>query len=199
MSTPDDANWAQIEAVFKLVRRPVWIVTAATGQARGGLLATFVVQSSIDPESPTVMVGLAPNHFTAELVEKSGGFALHLLRSDQQQLAWRFALASGRVEDKLAGLATKIGASGSPILSDCLAWLDCRVCDRHDGGDRWYFWADVVAGNRLGTASPLDDATLIASADDTQKKQLVADLQADRLLQREMRAAWRKKCIPTEE
>jgi hypothetical protein len=32
------------------------------------------------------------------------------------------------------------------VLTDCLAWFDCRVFARYDAGDRLYFWGDIVAG-----------------------------------------------------
>mgnify|MGYP002087204098 CR=1 FL=1 len=64
MQTPSD-----IDALLRLVDREVWIVTAAAGGKRGGLTATWVAQASIDRERPVILAGLAPNHFTTELVE----------------------------------------------------------------------------------------------------------------------------------
>src|SRR5436190_17382603 len=122
------SQWRQqIEQLFHLVDREIWIVTAVAEQRRGGLVATWVMRASLDPEAPLVVVGLAPNHHTTELVLSSGAFALHLLTQEQLELVWRFALGSSRDRDKLAGLATTAGETGAPILADCLAWLDCRV------------------------------------------------------------------------
>src|SRR5690349_10401172 len=143
-----DQGQQQIDAVFRQLDRPVWIVTAQCGEHRGGLVATWVQQASIDPAAPLVAAGLAPNHFTAQLVNGSGAFALHLLAPSQLDLVWKFAIGSGRDVDKLAGVATTIGQSGAPILRDCQSWLDCRVVTHYDGGDRWYFWADVLDGGK---------------------------------------------------
>ncbi len=154
-----------IESVFQLVDREVWIVTAASGPRQGGLLATWVSQISLDPAAPGVVVGIASNHFTAELIEAAGTFALHLIAADQLELAWRFATASGREIDKLAGLAFRLGAAAAPVLDECVAWLECRVITRFDTGDRYYYWADVVDGGirRPGTV-PLREKQLIAAA-----------------------------------
>ncbi len=54
----------QIEQVFGLIDREIWIVTAAAGGKRGGLVATWVSQASIDKHTPTVVVGIAANHYT---------------------------------------------------------------------------------------------------------------------------------------
>ena len=117
----------QIEQVFGLIDREIWIVTAAAGDKRGGLVATWVSQASIDENTPTVVIGIAANHYTCELIELSSAFALHLLRPDQAEVAWNFASGSGRDRDKLALLAAHTEGTESPVLDECLAWLDCRV------------------------------------------------------------------------
>lgn len=184
---------AAIDSVFRLLNRAVWIVTAGDGARRGGLTATWVMQASIDPAQPTLVVGIAPNHFTAELITSSNAFAAHLLRDDQIDLAWRFALGSGRDRDKLAELELVLGAAGSPTLADCLAWLDCRVIARYDTGDRLCFWADVVDGRRLSDGPPLNEHQLFAAASAEQKAALRAALQADIEVQRPLSEAWRSR------
>ena len=58
--------------LFAWLGRELWLVTAQAGGRRGGLIATFVNQASIVPEMPRVLVGLARQHHTWELVEASG-------------------------------------------------------------------------------------------------------------------------------
>lgn len=182
---------ADIEAVFRAIDRPVWIVTAAAAGHRGGLTATWVAQASLDPALPVVVAGIAPGHHTRELIDAAGAFAAHLLAADQAPLALRFALASGRDVDKLAGVEFSAGATGSPILETCLAWLDCRVVHRHETGDRFYYWADVVAGHRLAEAAPLTERGLLSAANDDEKRRLKLLLAADIAAQRPLRDAWR--------
>src|SRR5262245_24142815 len=95
---------ADVDSVFRLLDRAIWIITAQDGTRRGGLAATWVMQSSIDPAQPLIVAGIAPNHFTAELIEASGAFAAHLLVEDQCDLAFAFAIGSGRDREKLIGL-----------------------------------------------------------------------------------------------
>ena len=133
-----------VQQVFRCVVREVWVVTAATGERRGGLTVTWLSSASMDPQKPVVLVGLAPNHATTPLVEASGHFAAHLLRADQAGVAWRFASSSSRDGDKFAGLAVTEGAGKAPLLADCLARLECRVFHRVATGDRTYLWGDVV-------------------------------------------------------
>jgi len=188
---PQQTGLEKIDAVFKSVNRELWIVTAAAGERRGGLVATWVSQASLDPQKPVVAVGIAPNHHTAELIEESGGFALHMLRTDQAELAWNFAIGSGRDRDKLAGLAFSSGESGSPVLVGTLAWLDCRVLSRFDTGDRIFYWADIISGQREVEGEPMRVNDLIAAADGEQLAALGQDLSTDIELQRPLAEAWR--------
>jgi flavin reductase (DIM6/NTAB) family NADH-FMN oxidoreductase RutF len=185
-----DAATARIDDVLKLVDREIWLVTAAAGGRLGGLVATWVSAASLDPSQPVVVVGLAPNHFTAELVAASGRFALHLLHERQSDLVWRFALASGRDTNKLDGLAYRLDAGGAPVLSHCLAWLDCRVIAKYDAGDRLFFWGDVEDGEVREHGVPLREKRLLELATAEQKAALSTARSADIQALAPLRQAW---------
>jgi flavin reductase (DIM6/NTAB) family NADH-FMN oxidoreductase RutF len=179
------------DSILRSLRREVWVVTSAAKDQRGGLLATWVNAASIDPQRPVMLAGIAPNHFTAELILKSRTFVAHLLRRDQIELAWNFARDSGRQRDKLAGLDTTTAVTGAPILQDCLAWLDCRVFEEHSTGDRIFFWADVVASAQQAAEQPLVDAEFISGLAPEQRQRLVADRDADVQILRPIHELWR--------
>ncbi len=183
-----------VEAVFSLVERELWIVSAAAGTRRGGLAATWVSPASIDPAVPLVLVALAANHFTTSLVEQSGVFAAHLLAEEQHALAWNFAHGSGRDRDKWAGLVPRRAVTGAPLLPDCLAWLDCRVLDRYPAGDRCYFWAEVCAGEQVREGRPLGASAFFAAASAEQRVTLRASLAADLQVQTPLRDVWLARC-----
>ncbi len=182
-----------IDKLLRLIDREVWLLTAAAGERRGGLLATWVSVASIDPQRPVLLAGIAPNHFTAELVQQSGRFVAHLLQPAQTALAWNFADGSGRDRDKLAGLATKNSQGSGPQLTDCLAWFDCRVFSRYDAGDRLFFWADVVAAGEPDQGVPLREKEFIRSLTDEQRKSLLASRSADVAWQQAEHEAWRRR------
>lgn len=178
--------------VLQKVDREIWIVTSASPDGRrGGCVATWVSQASIDPDRPVILAGIAPNHFTSELIDASRAFAAHLISPDQISLAWQFALGSGRTIDKFQGLAPQTGSTGSPVLADSLAWLDCRVFHRLDAGDRIFYWADVVAASPAREGAPLRERELIARASPEQLVALRAGMEADIQLQRPLADAWR--------
>jgi flavin reductase (DIM6/NTAB) family NADH-FMN oxidoreductase RutF len=186
-----EIDYSAITRVLRLIDRPLWIVTAAAGSRRGGLVATWVSQASLDPRQPTMMVALAPTHHTAELILASRSFALHLLTAGEIDYVWRFGLESGRNQDKLVGVETKTAVTGSPVLANCLAWLDCRTITHYDGGDRLFFWADVVQAAQCRPGAPLTEQGMLAAASAEQKQRMEANLRADIDLLSGPRDAWR--------
>lgn len=186
-----DQQQQAIEQAFATVNPPIWLVTASAGNRRGGLVATCVMRAAIDPERPLLIVGLAPNHFTAELVLSAGCFGLHLVTAAEADLAWMFALASGRDRDKLAGLELFQSRTGAPLLRRSLAWFDARVLTHVDAGDRLFFWADVLAAGRPGSGVPLGEGDFLASGTAEQRATLKTDRQQDIARHRPLHAAWR--------
>ena len=104
----------EIADLFGSLEQQVWLITAAAGVQRGGLIATFVTSASIVPELPRVLVGVARQHFTWQLIEQAGSFAVHLLADEHLPWVWRFGLQSGRHCDKFEGLSIRAGTTGSP-------------------------------------------------------------------------------------
>jgi flavin reductase (DIM6/NTAB) family NADH-FMN oxidoreductase RutF len=182
-----------IDSALRLVNRELWVVTAQAEDRRGGLLATWVSSASIDRAHPVMLAGIAPNHYTAELIDASGALGLHLISKKQLPTAFNFALGSGRERDKLAGLETFTAATGAPLLADCVAWFDCRVFARLATGDRTFYFADVLAGGKQSEESPLHEHELFAAASPEQKAQLIANRDADIALQHPWHVAWREK------
>lgn len=184
---------AAIDGLLKrTLDREVWVVAAAAGDRRGGLTATWVSPVSVDPRRPMLLAGLAPNHFTAQLAQESGAFTAHLLRPDQAELAFRMAASSGRDGDKLAGLELVAASQAGPTLRDCAAWFACRVVGRYDAGDRLFFWADIVAAERLADGPVLREQSFFGQLTADQKSRLRQDLEADLAIQRPLHERWRE-------
>ena len=178
------------ESIMRLVSRQVWVVTSGSTMGRGGLLATWVNQASIDSENPLMLIGIAPNHHTNEIIDHSGRFALHLLCKTQIATAFNFANGSGRDRDKFASMSLMDGHGEHPILQECHSWLKCDVTSRLLTGDRTYYWGQVTDAGQNSSESPLLDSEFISGCDPTQLKVLRADRFADVELQRPLNEAF---------
>lgn len=161
-------------AVLDLIDPPLWLVTAAHEGREGGFIATFAARASIVAELPRMVLGVAKQHNTWGLIEGSGRFALHLLHPHQIDLVRRFGARSGREVDKLDDLKTEKTPGGSPLIPDVLAWLDCRVEERMDTGDRTLYLAAVEAAAANGQGEPLSVRRLFAEAPEELRAELDA-------------------------
>lgn len=186
----NESTLNQPAAVFDLIDRPIWIITARAGDRRGGLLATWVSQASLDPRTPMLAIALARNHFTAALVAESGRFAAHLFEEAFIPRAARFALESGRDTDKFVDEPLVEFPTGSPVLRDCLAWLDCRVVAERIVGDRRHFWGIAEQGGRKETGTAVTERQFFGGLSRDQVKVLREDRERDIETQRRMWAEW---------
>lgn len=186
-----EEGYQPIDQILRTLTRELWIVTAAAEGRRGGLTATWVSATSIDPAQPLLLLGLAENHFTTELITASRQFAVHLLRPDQGAIAWDFARDSGRTRDKFEGHVCRMGSTGSPLLTDSLAWLEARVIADYSSGDRRFFWGEILAGERISEEAPLTDQAWFAQLTSEQKQHLFASRQSDIAIQKPLHEAWR--------
>jgi flavin reductase (DIM6/NTAB) family NADH-FMN oxidoreductase RutF len=134
---------------------PVAVTTAAGGR-ENGLIALSSGSGSIIHEAPRVMIGLTKFNLTHDMVVESGVFAMHLLATGSEEtlaasmrLIMELGGRSGRDGDKLAGLRTKTGVTGSPILLDALTYVEGQVVNSMDADENTVFLADVVASEKL--------------------------------------------------
>jgi flavin reductase (DIM6/NTAB) family NADH-FMN oxidoreductase RutF len=179
--------------IFDRLDRELWLITARSRERSSGLIATYVSKVSLVPALPRVTIALAKHHFTHELIEAARTFCIHLVSEDQLDWVWRFGIASGREVDKLRGLATSTGASGSPILSDAPAWLDCRVEARLDTGDRTVFLAEVLDARIETMAPPLTFKRLLELAPADKLQAMKQAVERDMELDRAAILEWRRK------
>lgn len=166
-----------IEAVYdslqRTLNRPLWIITAADGNEHSGLVANWVLPTSIDSARPLVQLGLAPQHFTTDLILRSGGFVAHLPASSQAELTLPFATRSGRNCDKLAGVSCQGILNCGPRIEACAVWLACRVEATLDVGDRQLIWGSVFAGaGPVVGFVPLTEQTFFAAASEENRQEM---------------------------
>ena len=134
---------------------PIAAVTSRWQGRDNVQIAVAIAAASIVPDRPRVVVQLYKTNLSHDMVLAAGAFALNFLRPEQLDLIGDFGLASGRDRDKLADVGKTKGESGSPLLTDCFGYLDCRVINAMDGGDMTCFLADVLDGKTLAQGDPL--------------------------------------------
>jgi flavin reductase (DIM6/NTAB) family NADH-FMN oxidoreductase RutF len=135
-----------------------------TGESTDGRVAAstvnWVTQASFQP--PLVAVGVKSDSGAHEIIKESRAFALNVLGKGQQALAFSFFKSLERDGSSIGGEQFSSGESGSPILANAAAYLECSLVDTVERGDHSIFVGEVVqAGvNRDITGRP-DGETLV--------------------------------------
>jgi flavin reductase len=132
----------------------VAVVAARHGPLLAGMTANAIASISVDP--PLMMASIARKAETHGAIIGGHAFAISVLSDDQRELAECFAQPTTAA--KLTGFcdaAWHEAETGSPILEDALAYFDCRLTARHDGGDHTIFIGEVVAAGFREDAGPL--------------------------------------------
>ena len=132
----------------------VSVVAARYGPLLAGMTANAIATISVDP--PLMMASIARKAETHRAIIGSHSFAISVLADGQQALAECFARPT--TAEKLTAFcdaAWHEAETGSPILEGALAYFDCRLTERHDGGDHTIFIGEIVAAGFREDAEPL--------------------------------------------
>lgn len=128
-------------------------VTVITAMAEGepvGIAANSFTSVSLDP--PLVLFCAGKSSSTWPLIQKSGAFAVNVLGEHQEDISRLFA---SKDADRFAGVGFHTGATGSPVLTGALSFLDCRIHAEHDAGDHVIVVGRVVDLGLLEESPPL--------------------------------------------
>ena len=131
----------------------VSIVTACHAEQKHGMTVNSFISVSLEP--PRVLVSLEIGRLTHEMVERSGYFGVSILAEQHQEISDRFAGRVSEAGDRFAGLETFNLVSGTPLLVEALAVLDCRVVESHPVGTHTLFIGEVLAVKNAEGGSPL--------------------------------------------
>jgi flavin reductase (DIM6/NTAB) family NADH-FMN oxidoreductase RutF len=116
-----------------------------------GLTISSFCSVSLEPTLVLACVDHAADSHVC--IERAGHYAVNIMDDRRgETLARRFA--TWGVSEKFRGLAYREEATGSPILEDALAWMDCRIEGAYPGGDHTIFVGEVIAADARG-GSPL--------------------------------------------
>jgi len=104
----------------------VSILTVGQGLDITGMTVTSVASLSVDPPSLIVSINRSASSWT--LLKRDGFFGVSILNADQIDIAERFAGKGGVAgADRFAGAEWITRVSGTPLLADALAAIDCAV------------------------------------------------------------------------
>ena len=145
----------------------LYIVGSKSNGDLNGMMADWVMQVAFEPR--LVAVSIENDAHTLANITRSGVFSVNLLAADEFELAAKFAQpyygskvkgrggpARDAVHHKLDGVHYEPGKlTGCPILTEGLAWFECRVRMTVPLGDHTLVVGGVLGGCVLREGDPL--------------------------------------------
>ena len=142
--------------VFYWLPCTVVFVSTAHGKRRDIMTATAMFVSE---KEPLLMISVAKDHLTEQLINQSGRFTLVIAGDDQRKLAMQIGVTKGDRADKFEkfSIPTLSEPSGGALVPEgAAAWMVCevessqdikgyrlfigRVVDQHDTGNPPLIW-----------------------------------------------------------
>lgn len=131
----------------------IFVLTARHGDRETGMLASWVQQAAFVP--PMVSVAIKQGRFISDWISASRCFAVSILTDEQKFILSIFGAGFEPDEPAFGDLEIERHQTGCPILSDALAYLDCRVVHEVLAGDHRLFLGEVLAGGVLHDDRPM--------------------------------------------
>jgi flavin reductase (DIM6/NTAB) family NADH-FMN oxidoreductase RutF len=136
-----------LRAIMRHWASGVTVVTAFHPTDKVAVGMTVSTFNSVSLEPPLVSIFLKKTTLTAEAVVASQAFGVAILDAHQMDLSNRFAGYDPQYtnhETNFDGLQLTYGATGTPLLSGTLGWVECKVWAVYDGSTHHIIIGQVV-------------------------------------------------------
>src|SRR5262250_439776 len=147
------------KTALRMIPYGLYVLTAESPSGISAATVNWVTQASFAP--PLVAVGVKTDSHAHALIKESQVFALNVLGKGQQAMAYTFFKPAERQGATISGEPFRPGSTGSPILTNTPAYVECRLVATVEQGDHSIFVGEVVDAevSRMPEGRA-DDATL---------------------------------------
>ena len=132
------------KTMLRKIPHGLYICGVKDGEDMNGFTASWLMQSSFEP--PLVVNCVRKDSGSHAMLEKTGVFTISFLEKGQKDLAAKFFKPKRRVGNKFEDVEFYEGeATGCPIISDSLGYIECEVVGKVAEGDHTVFVGKVIA------------------------------------------------------
>lgn len=120
-------------------------VTVVTATAADGTPIGFTIGSFTSVSLDPPLVGFLPMTSSERWkgIEATGSFCVNVLGAEQGELCWQFAKSS--ITEPFDGVDwTPSPITGSPVIADAIAWIDCSIEQVVEAGDHQFVVGRVL-------------------------------------------------------
>ena len=110
---------------LRLISNGMYVLTSRCGTDFGAATITWVSQVSFKP--PLLMAAVRTTSNVYRCLLESRAAALHILGSDQKEMAQKFFFPTEAGDGLINGEPFSDGSTGVPVLRNAPAYVECRV------------------------------------------------------------------------
>lgn len=149
----DPSPERQLAAALGRIPSGLFVITLRRGAAETGMLASWVQQCAFVP--PHISLAIRRDRPVTAWLTEGAVLRLNILDDTQTDMIGHFGRGFALDEPAFAGLEVDRPEGGAPVLTEALAYLDCRITARHPVGEHDLILAEVTAGRMLNDGQPM--------------------------------------------
>lgn len=132
------------KTALRKIPHGVYVIGVRQGELLNAFTATWLTQVSFTP--PLVAIGIRKDAHALAMIRQERVFSVNLLSKQQKSLAEHFVKHSAALGEKLKDVKHRLGQTGTPILEDCIAYVECELREiANEQGDHALVIGEVVA------------------------------------------------------
>ncbi|WP_287129877.1 diflavin flavoprotein [Candidatus Cyanaurora vandensis] len=121
----------------------LYLATARKGEVTGAMVASWVSQATFNP--PGFSVAVAKDRAMESLLHRGDSLILNVVE-EGKLLHRHFLQPFAPGADRFAGVSTRDGLNGAPVLTEAMAYIEAQVESRMDCHDHWLVYCVAQAG-----------------------------------------------------
>lgn len=119
----------------------VTVITVNHHGVKHGMTANAFSSVSLNP--PLILISVDKKANMHELLTEGEAFCVNILAEHHQDWSGWWAGKAPKDGDQFANIPHSTKATGSPVLDECVGYIDCKVWARYEGGDHTLFLGEV--------------------------------------------------------
>ena len=149
MTVTDDT----FKELMKRFASGVTLITFENGGKYSGLTVSSFCSLSMNP--PLILICIDKKIPSHNSLKNGNSFGVNICNSEQGKLAWDFANSNVDKNELILSLNHKVTENKVPLLTDCLASMECTIKQGFEGGEHTIFVVQIEQGNFNEESEPL--------------------------------------------
>ena len=142
--------------ILRSIPYGLYVIGVKDGDSHHAFTGSWFSQCSMKP--PRVMLGVRHGTHSLDMLKHGGVFSVNWLAKYNKKILEQFFKPTPSSGNRFGDLTYQLKKTGTPILDDALAYLECEVKHVYDAGDH-----SIVIGEVVNAEVLRDDAPLVMS------------------------------------